>query len=216
VKLEGQRITYVLNGRTEHGLSDILHIRAMSLDGIRGMSPVEQCRTALGLNENLRESGRQFFEQGSRPSGVLIAPPGASDGYVERLEEKFKSKHGGIDRLHKVVVLDGEHDFKPISFSASDNEFLAQREFSTREVCRIFRVPAWAVDGATGDSLTYANVQEQARALVTSSLRPWIVRIETASRPIRISARVESTQSLSSTVCCARVRRTGRTCTRRR
>jgi hypothetical protein len=41
-------------------------------------------------------------------------------------------------------------------------------------------VPAWAIDGATGDSLTYANVAEQNRALVAHSLRPWIVRLERA------------------------------------
>ena len=43
-----------------------------------------------------------------------------------------------------------------------------------------FRVPAWAIDAPTGDSLTYSNVGEQNRALVTHSLRPWIVRIEKA------------------------------------
>jgi phage portal protein BeeE len=41
-------------------------------------------------------------------------------------------------------------------------------------------LPAWAIDGATGDSLTYANVAEQNRALVTHSLRPWATRIEKA------------------------------------
>jgi HK97 family phage portal protein len=51
---------------------------------------------------------------------------------------------------------------------------------SAREVARIFRVPAWAIDAPTGDSLTYSNVTEQNRALVTHSLRPWIVRIERA------------------------------------
>ena len=44
----------------------------------------------------------------------------------------------------------------------------------------MFRVPAWAIDAPTGDSLTYSNVSEQNRALVTHSLRPWIVRIERA------------------------------------
>ena len=41
-------------------------------------------------------------------------------------------------------------------------------------------MPAWAIDAPTGDSLTYANVVEQNRALVTHSLRPWLVRIERA------------------------------------
>jgi HK97 family phage portal protein len=67
-----------------------------------------------------------------------------------------------------------------VAFSADDSQFLQQRELSAREVARIFRVPAWAIDAPTGDSLTYANVLEQSRALATYSLRPWATRIEAA------------------------------------
>jgi HK97 family phage portal protein len=181
VEVSGSTVRYVLDGVTEHGPDDILHIKGMSLDGIRGMSPVAQCRVALGLNENLRESSRQFFEQGSRPSGIIKAPLGVdSDRYIARLREDWQNKHGGVERMHRVAVLEGDAEWIPVSFSADDSQFLQQRELSTREVARIFRVPAWAIDGATGDSMTYANVSEQARALVTYSLRPWLVRIETA------------------------------------
>ena len=61
-----------------------------------------------------------------------------------------------------------------------DQQFLQQRELSAREVARIFRVPPWMIGAPTGDSLTYATVAEQARAFVTFSLRPWLVRIERA------------------------------------
>ena len=44
----------------------------------------------------------------------------------------------------------------------------------------MFGVPSWAIGGSSGDSLTYANVTEQNRALVTHSLRPWATRIEKA------------------------------------
>jgi len=180
VELRGQRMVYTLDSRTEHGPDDILHIKAMSLDGLRGMSPVTQCRTALGLNESLRESSRQFFEQGSRPSGILTVPPGSSAEGLERDFEAWRNQHAGLDKMHRVAVIDGEAKFEPVAFNADDSQFMQSREFSTREICRIFRVPAWAVDGASGDSLTYANTTEQARALVTYSLRPWIVRIERA------------------------------------
>lgn len=56
------------------------------------MSPVKQCRTALGLNESLRESSRQYFENDSRPSGILTAPAGVSDVTLER-------PHEGASRL---------------------------------------------------------------------------------------------------------------------
>jgi len=180
VELRGQTCTYILDGRTEHGPSDILHIRAMSMDGLRGMSPVTSCRTALGLNESLRESGRQFFTQGSRPSGVMTLPPGMSNDEIAVAREVFQNRHAGVEKMHQVLVLDGEAKFTPVSFTADDAQFIQSREVSTREIARIFRVPSWAIDGDTGGSLTYSNVGEQARALVVYSLRPWIVRIERA------------------------------------
>ena len=183
VELRGQRIVYVLDtlhGRTEHGPEDICHLKGMSLDGLRGLSPVTQCRVALGLSSSLQESARQFFEQGSRPSGVLSVPGSPRGDVMKEIQATWQSSHGGVQNLHKVAVVSGDIAFTPISFSADDSQFLQQRELSTREVARIFRIPAWSIDGATGDSLTYANVAEQNRALATHSLRPWATRIERA------------------------------------
>lgn len=183
VALDGRRIRYTITTagrRSEHGPEDILHIKAMSADGLTGMSPVTQCRTALGLNESLRESSRQFFDHGSRPSGILTTSAAGNNEQLGLVAEGWSARHGGVENMHRVAVLSGDVSFTPISFSADDSQFLQQRELSTREIARIFRVPAWAIDGATGDSLTYSNVQEQNRALVTHSLRPWVTRIERA------------------------------------
>jgi HK97 family phage portal protein len=183
VELRGQRIVYVLDshkGRSEHGPEDVLHVKAMSSDGLRGLSPVTQCRTALGLSSSLQQSAKTFTDNGSRPSGILTVEEPAGDGFLERVKEAWRYGHAGVERHGHIAVLRGDVKFTPVALSADDSQFLQQRELSAREVARIFRVPAWCIDGATGDSLTYANVTEQNRALVTHSLRPWIVRIETA------------------------------------
>ncbi len=182
VELRGQRIVYTLDtlhGRTEHGPEDILHVKGMSLDGLRGLSPVTQCRIALGLSSSLQQSAKTFTEQGSKPSGILSAPAGGQDA-LNKLATSWSGRHAGVENMHKVAVVSGDVTFTPIAFSADDSQFLGQRELSAREVARIFRVPAWAVDAPTGDSLTYANVAEQNRALATHSLRPWATRIEKA------------------------------------
>src|SRR4051812_6127172 len=182
VELRGQRMFYTLSsarGITEHGVEDVLHIKAMSLDGLRGLSPVTQCRVALGLSSSLQQSAKSFTEQGSRPSGILSAPAGGRDA-VDHLREQWQTRHAGVEQMHRIAVLSGDVKFQPVAFSADDAQFLQQRDLSAREVARVFRVPAWAIDAPTGDSLTYANVSEQNRFLVTHSLRPWIVRIERA------------------------------------
>lgn len=182
VELRGQRVVYALNtarGQTEHGVEDVVHLKGMSLDGLRGLSPVEQCRVALGLSSSLQASARAFTEQGSRPSGILSAPS-ANLETIGNIAEAWHHRHGGTRNMHKVAVVSGDVSFTPLGFSQDDAQFLGQRELSAREVARIFRVPAWAIDAPTGDSLTYSNTLEQNRSLVTHSLRPWLVRIERA------------------------------------
>jgi HK97 family phage portal protein len=102
VELSGQRITYTISRRegvSEHGPEDILHIKAMNADGLTGLSPVTQCRLALSLSANLQEHAKQYFEEGSRPSGILTMPPGASDTAMDRLREDWRNQQGGVQRI---------------------------------------------------------------------------------------------------------------------
>ena len=80
----------------------------------------------------------------------------------------------------RVAVMTGELSYAAIDPPLREQEFIAQRELSAREVARVMRVPAWAIDAPTGDSLTYSNVSQQNRHLLDHCLRPWLVRIERA------------------------------------
>jgi len=131
VELRGQRIVYTLDtvhGRTEHGPGDVLHIKGLSLDGLRGLSPVTQCRVALGLSSSLQASAKAFTEQGSRPSGILSVPSATASEAIERASSAWGQKHSGAAQMHKVAVLSGDVSFTPIAFSADDSQFLQQRE----------------------------------------------------------------------------------------
>jgi HK97 family phage portal protein len=180
VELRGQRIVYTLDGQSEHGPEDVLHVKAMSCDGLRGLSPVAQCRLALSLNSNLQEHAKRYFEQGSRPAGIVKLPLGTSDTAAARFQEAWHNKHGGVEKMHRVALLEGDAEWIPAAFSPDDSQFLEQRELSTREVCRIFRVPAHLVDGSVGSSLTYTNAQQFNRYFLDYSLMPWLVRLERA------------------------------------
>ena len=183
IYMVGNTVTYALDGDNSYGPNDIILIRGLCMNGLRGISPVQSVSNAFELNEDLRESSRQFFREGSRPSGILKAPEGASLQAIDALKEDWRNKYsgaGGIENMHKVAVIRGDMDFQPISFSLSDQEFLASREFSTREIAAIFSLPAWAINGDSGSSLTYANTTQQAQFLVQHSFRPLTARIETA------------------------------------
>jgi HK97 family phage portal protein len=168
---------------TKHGLADIIHIKALSTDGVVGLSPVRQAREAIGLNAQLVAHAARFFQNDARPSGVLqVGTQGAAaQDQLEALKEAWNAHHGGGPaNAHRIAILSGDVNFQPLSMPPEDAQFLEQRQLSAQEICRVFRVPPWVVGAPTGDSLTYATVEQQGLAFVTYSLRPWLTTMEQA------------------------------------
>lgn len=191
VALEAGEPVYTLmraEGVSRHGPEDILHIRALSTDGLVGLSPVAQARQALGLSQSLACHADNFARNAGRPGGILnlkqtphpTATPESTSAEDAALKAGFQSLFTG-DRSGQVMVISAEQlEYQQLALSMADAEFVAQRQLSTAEVARIFWVPPWMVGAPSGDSLTYSTVEGQAQAFVTWSLRPWLTLIEQA------------------------------------
>jgi phage portal protein BeeE len=63
-----------VRGVAELGPEDVLHIRAMSVDGVTGLSPIAQARQALGLAQSLGKHADNVARNAGRPSGMLRIP----------------------------------------------------------------------------------------------------------------------------------------------
>ena len=179
----GSTVSYRIDGDDSYGPRDLVHIRALPdpvYGGLLGLSPVAQCRTALSISASLAESAKQYHENGGVPTGVVNIE-GASEAALKGYREEWRNRQGlDAGKMHATAFVNGDAKYTPISFSNEDAQFLESREFSTREICRIFGVPPAMVGSDTGGSLTYANVTQQNLQFVSHSLRPWLVRIERA------------------------------------
>jgi len=147
-----------------------------------GLSPVKQCRAALGLSADLTDHAARFFSNDARPGGLLKlgdSGPGAQEA-LEAVSAKWGASHGGARNSHRVAVVTGEIDFVPIGMPPDDAQLLEQRKLSATEIARVFRVPPHMIGAESGSSLTYANAESQALDFVKYSLRPWLVTIEQA------------------------------------
>lgn len=163
------------------GPRDVIHVRGLTLDGLIGLSPVKQCRLALGMSSALASHGESFFQNGAMPGGVLKVPAGPqAEDQMLALERAWQKRHGGSGNANRIAVLQGDITFEQVAMPLADAQFIEQRRFSAGEIARIFRVPPWMVGVPTDDSLTYSNVESQAQAFVTFSLGPWLTAIEQA------------------------------------
>lgn len=167
-------LTHDSGRQTTHGTDDIMHLRGLSVDGIRGLSPIAQAREALGLASALEEHASALFANSATPRGVLTVSPGpARDDVMTNLEQAWTARHGGAKNARRVAVIAGSDiDFKPVSVAPADAEFVAQRKLSSTEVARLFRVPPHLIGAEGGHSLTYQNAETQGLDFLRFSLQP--------------------------------------------
>ena len=154
----------------------IFHIKAMSIDGVKGLSPIAQAREAVGLALATEEYGAKFFANGAAPSGVLERPGTIKD--PSRVRESWQSTFGGSANANKVAVLEEGMKYTPISISPNEAQFLETRKFQIDEIARIFRVPPHMVGDLEKSS--FSNIEQQSLEFVKYTLDPWVARWEQA------------------------------------
>lgn len=159
---------------------DVLHIRNLGVDGLVGLSPITMARQALGIYAAHEEYQGTVYRNGAQPGGVIQLPPGKKldEPGVRELRAAWDGNHKGLPMAGRIGVLQDGQTFQELSLSMADQQFIEQQHFSIGQVCNLLNVPKWALGEATGDSLTYATVEQQSDYFATFSIALWPNRIE--------------------------------------
>lgn len=155
--------------------TDMLHFPLWSWDGLRGLSPIGQARTDLGLAIAATKYGAKFFGNSSRPGGLLTPPPDAEEKEVNNMRSHWE-KANSADSTGRVSVVPSGWTYHQISLSPEDSQFLATREMSRTDVAALFRMPPSKIGDVTKASK--ASAEQENLSYVTDCLRPYLVRIE--------------------------------------
>lgn len=173
-------------GRTKRLLADeMLHIKYHSDDGVIGRSPIQVARDTIGLALAERTHGAKMFEQGTKLSGVIEMPPGTTKEQAGQIRDSWAQTHSGVNTHGKTAVLPQGGQFKTVSMTLEDADWIAARRLSIVECCRLFRVPPVMV--ADMEAANYSNVVELARFFVTNTLRRHLVAWEQAINRVLIN-----------------------------
>lgn len=173
----GHRLTPVDSPST----GDLLHVRALTIPGSAvGLAPVDLARESIGLGLAAQEYGARWFSQGASPSGVIEVDGPLTEAGAKMLAKQWAEDHVGSMRAHLPGVLTNGAKYRPISVTPEQAQFLQTRQFQLTEIARLFRVPPHMLGAPSGETMTYANTEQWGTEFVTHSLRPWLVRLETA------------------------------------
>lgn len=154
----------------------VFHLRGLSGDGIKGLSPIALAREAIGLGLATQEFGARFFGNDSRPGGVLRHPQKLSEEAARRLKESWETAQGGLSNRHRMAVLEEGMEWIRIGIPPEEAQFLESRKFQATEIARIYRVPPHMI--ADLERATFSNIEHQSLSFVMHTMLPWLRRWE--------------------------------------
>ena len=155
---------------------EILHFKTMSMDGIRGVSPISYQGHLLGGSIEARNHANNVFANGSTPRGVLMVDGTLSDEAYANLKESWSSSHAGTQNANKVALLEAGVKLEPISMSPGDVQLIETRKMSREEICGMFRVPPHMI--ADLSRATFSNITEQSMDFYRSAISPYLKTFE--------------------------------------
>ncbi len=177
---------YTLGGRTVRFLQQgspppILHIALFNpLDDHYGAPPLEAAQMALDLHNAASAWNKALLDNAARPSGALVygGAGNLSDEQFERLREELESNFSGAGNAGRPLLLEGGLDWRPLSLTPKEMDFLEAKHAAAREIALAFGVPPMML-GIPGDA-TYANYAEANRVFWRQTALPMARRIGAA------------------------------------
>jgi HK97 family phage portal protein len=192
----GRLYTVLLDdgSRREFDALTLTHIPGISLDGLKGLSPIALARLSIGTGLAGDRAANKQFTNGSMISG-LVTPKDDEDLTEEEakvVKETVRRAMTGVENAGEVVVINRKLTFTPWMLSPEDAQFLGSRTFQIDEIGRWYGVPPHLL-GLTEKSTSWGQgIHEQNRGLARYTLTPWTTRIEQRlSRLVRGSLKVE-------------------------
>lgn len=163
--------------RHADGWSPVMHLRLFHpTDDHYGFSPLEAAAAAIDTHNAAGAWSKALLDNAARPSGALVY--GAKDGerltadQFEALKAELSEAHMGAGNAGRPLLLEGGLDWKPMSLSPADMDFIAGKHAAAREIALAFGVPPQLL-GIPGDA-TYANYREANAALWRQTVIPLV------------------------------------------
>ena len=164
-------------------LPPILHLTLMHpLDDHYGLAPLEAAAVAVDTHNAAASWNKALLDNAARPSGALVfaGAEGAvmSEEQFERLKRELADEYQGARNAGRPLLLEGGLDWKAMSLSPKDMDFMEAKHTAAREIALAFGVPPQLL-GIPGDN-TYSNYQEANRVFFRATVLPFANRIGAA------------------------------------
>jgi len=173
----GKAIKYSYLG-TDYKPADIRHLKLLRVPGnVKGLGPIQAAQADLRGAIDTNSYATNWFETSGVPNGYLKTdtPLNAEDAAALKTQWAASVKGG------TTAVLDSGLTYTPIYLSPKDAQFIESQNWNKTQIATLFGIPLrMMLATVEGNSMTYANLQDEKLQLVEFGLMGYLTEIETA------------------------------------
>lgn len=172
-----QSLTYIdLVSGTAYAAEDVIHLRDISFDGIKGYSRITLARIAFQKGWSLDEFGAHFYHNKTNLSGWIEYPDWFDDdSQQDQLLNVWRQKYRGYGKSD-VAVLAGGTKYHSITMPMTDAQFMENQKFSLQQIAMIYNIPLTRL-GMLEDA-NRSNMEATMREYATFSLQSEVIQLE--------------------------------------
>lgn len=120
---------------------DILHLKLYTpRHPLIGVSPIQHAASSIAANQAITSHQATFFNNMSRPSGILSTDAVLKKEQMETLRDAWGAQSQGLNS-GKVPVLFGGLKFQQLSVTSQDAQCVEAFSMTVSDIARAFRVP---------------------------------------------------------------------------
>ena len=165
------------------GRMDVLHVPAFTRNGYLGIGYLERAEEVIRTGRAAQSYSSSYYANGGQPSGILRTDSDLggnvtvtdADGTTrtiskkDRVREEWERRHSGPANAWRTAVLDMGLDYKPLSISNRDAQFVEQSALSVEDLARFFGVPLYKLQAG---KQSYSSNEQNAIEYVVGTLHP--------------------------------------------
>ena len=167
-----------LSGEAAPGVRTVLHQALFHpANDHYGLSPIEAAATAIDIHNAASAWNKAMLDNAALPSGALVYTAAdrqlTSEQYA-RLKSELEASFQGARNAGRPMLLEGGLDWRAMSMSPKDMDFIESKRQAARDIALALGVPPMLL-GIPGDN-TYSNYQEANRSFWRHTVLPLATR----------------------------------------
>jgi len=170
-------LTTLPNGSTTKiAYGDVINLTALTTDGLKGKTPIQVAREAIGSSQAAQKFKGKFYKNGASNSGLLKIPGMLNKDAKDVVRDEWEKANTGIDNAQRIAILDAGLEFQNISMPLKDAQFVEGMKYDKTEIATLYNIPLHMVNEL--DRSTHNNMEHQSLDFIVNTLSPIITQWE--------------------------------------